>query len=429
MAKIIQNGEIYTINDIQGTYDKLPVGVYNLHLTQKGFHLEKTADFTLPSKIYGDMSIIDRWLKTYHDKKRNLGIILQGLKGGGKTITAKLLAIKAGLPIINISQGYNGPDFAQFITNPCLGDCVIFLDEYEKVYKNGYNNSDDENDSLLSILDGPYQTHHLFIFTVNETTISRNLINRPSRIFYKKNYGGLTLSEIEEVVDDKLVNKNLKKDLLLTCSKLFQISYDVLVSIIEEVNRFNEPASKCIEYMNLTPENSTFTIYQYFDTIDDGIEKRFCDNYANIVYDDNGEMCLDVNFLYIIRRKGRTSDDWRRSEIRIPFSEMKRLTDRAFQYTDDICTYIIKENVSYSYTNGYQGYEEVKPTGKVSQPLVVYLDEEGNYINHTPFEYEKNNIVCNILNRYNPKLKMKGNNTNAKALYDPCDEDDCCCGG
>ena len=133
MATIVKNGNELRITSIQGTYDKLPVGVYNLECDESGYFLTKTDDFKLPKKIYGDMSIVDRWLHTYQTRGRNLGVLLAGLKGGGKTITAKLLAIKSGLPIIIINSPYYGSSFISFLSNECLGDCVIFLDEYEKI--------------------------------------------------------------------------------------------------------------------------------------------------------------------------------------------------------------------------------------------------------------------------------------------------------
>ena len=99
MAKIIKNGNVLRIAEIESSFEKLPFGVYNLGLDNSGYFLTKTSEFKFPSKIYGDLSIVDRCIKTYENKKRNVGILLSGLKGGGKTITAKLLATKANKPI------------------------------------------------------------------------------------------------------------------------------------------------------------------------------------------------------------------------------------------------------------------------------------------------------------------------------------------
>lgn len=49
------SGNTYTrITSGYGVENHLPVGVYNIHLTMTGFHLERYADkFTFPHKIYG----------------------------------------------------------------------------------------------------------------------------------------------------------------------------------------------------------------------------------------------------------------------------------------------------------------------------------------------------------------------------------------
>ena len=62
MSKIFKSNNFFKIAEIDGTYEKLPVGVYNLNKNNSGYFLTKTNDFTLPEKIYGDMSIVDRWI-------------------------------------------------------------------------------------------------------------------------------------------------------------------------------------------------------------------------------------------------------------------------------------------------------------------------------------------------------------------------------
>lgn len=89
------SGNTYTrITSGYGVENHLPVGVYNIHLTMTGFHLERYADkFTFPHKIYGlQREFIDHVTKTFRSTEGNLGILLTGTKGTGKTVTAKELA-------------------------------------------------------------------------------------------------------------------------------------------------------------------------------------------------------------------------------------------------------------------------------------------------------------------------------------------------
>lgn len=381
MATIVQSGNEFRITSIQGTYDKLPVGVYNLECnSNNGYFLTKTTDFKLPKKIYGDMSIVDRWLHTYQTRDRNLGVLLAGLKGGGKTITAKLLAIKSGLPVITINAPYCGSDFISFLTNECLGDCVIFLDEYEKIYS-GVTKDGDGDTSLLSILDGPYQMHHLFIFTVNNATVNTNLINRPSRIFYKKNYEGLTPEEIKEIAEDLLLDKSLIEDLISTASRMFQISFDTLISIIEEVNRYGEPASQCILNMNLTPMKVLFDAWQFVKDEKKGIVNLYAGDGLSLQYDEaNGNPFFQLRYNFDYKRKGkdgtvRTGEDY--IWIDVNFNDFKKTSNNTYELCNDEVLFVLKEKSAHDYGYGYSNKGILKPNGEVPNKLIQLRNENG----------------------------------------------------
>lgn len=434
MSKIIQNGKMFNLAEIEGTFDKLPLGVYNLNLSQAGFFLTKTADFVLPKKIYGDMSVVDRWLKTYNSKSRNVGVLLAGLKGGGKTITAKLLAIKANKPIICISQGYSGTGFIDFITNKSLGDCVIFMDEYEKVYA---NNDGETTDSLLSLLDGPYDTHHLFIFTVNETTINKNMMNRPSRILYAKKYEGLGEDEIKEIAEDILVNKKHMQDLLTTTKKIFQLSYDVLISIIEEVNRFDEPASECIKYMNLTPDRIRFDITQWYKY--NGVTKeRYAGSgkYAETDRDGNVTLRAEMSFKVINPNRKREvyyDDEYRDIERRyitlnVNNAEKIGKSDYEIFIKELNYSFVLTENVQNDYSSGYYSpAAKPMPKHEVGPIVTIYIDDNGDYIRHEPETVSKQAIEKFFGYCTNPVRKQKNNSKDL--LWEDSGSDGECCAG
>ena len=427
MATIVKNGNEFRITSIQGTYDKLPVGVYNLELDNSGYFLTRTADFKVPKKIYGDMSIIDRWLHTYQTRDRNLGILLAGLKGGGKTITAKLLAIKSGLPIITIQAPYHGSDFISFISNECLGDCVFFLDEYEKIYSRETKDGDGDS-SLLSVLDGPYQTHHLFVLTVNSVAVNTNLINRPSRIFYKKNYEGLTPEEIKEIADDLLLDKSLTDDLISTASRMFQISFDTLISIIEEVNRYGEPASKCILNMNLTPMKISFDAWQFVKDPKKGVIKLYAGDGIQLQHDESdGKPHFNVRYNFNYKKKikdgsVKSGEDY--IWIDIDFDDFKKTSSNTYEMCDGEMMYILKERNYYDYGYGFANKTALKPKGEVPNMLIQYRNEDGSY---SYSEDYPNTIKI---------LEESGYNIREESWLDddPCEEacgdcgDECCAG-
>lgn len=124
---------------------KLPVGIYVVHNTPEGYILEilnEKYDFNY--KIYGlESKLINRVIKTYNDTIGNLGMIFNGKKGTGKTVTAKQICNKFDLPVILMTFK---DDNVQNYINSFQQDIVVFIDEYEKIFENGAD--------LLSVMDG-----------------------------------------------------------------------------------------------------------------------------------------------------------------------------------------------------------------------------------------------------------------------------------
>lgn len=241
-------------------------GVYSLKYDEmRGFYLHVEEPFTFPDKMYGDDDdIIRRAITKFNSIDRNLGVLLTGLKGSGKTLTAKKLCVESGLPVIIIPKYYEGPAFIEFMTSSELGSCVVFIDEFEKLYYGdcGDGQISRGSDDMLRILDGPYTTHNMFVFTTNTDMINECLINRPSRIFYRKNYGSLGNEVVRAVAEDMLADRSYVDDLINTCSILPFVSFDILTSLINESNLFGERPSECVRYMNLVRDSIYIRVFQ-----------------------------------------------------------------------------------------------------------------------------------------------------------------------
>ena len=259
---VIQSGTKYSFANITDTFQTLPKGNYLLKFDQReGFYLEQKDEFVLPKKIYGDQSIVNRWLKSWEvNSTKNLGILLAGTKGSGKTITAQKFCIDSQLPVIMINEQFHGSDFIDFITSPKLGKCIIFLDEFEKTFS-----KNDFQHEVLSIMDGTYNTSLIFLLTVNEDKLNDYLVNRLNRIKYCKSYHDLELDVIEEVIDDMLVNKDHKQSIYNFFDKVNLRTFDLLVNLIKEMNLFNEDALKCGSHLNLKPHSKHYDVYEIFD--------------------------------------------------------------------------------------------------------------------------------------------------------------------
>ena len=107
--KIIEsNGQfnIYGGNSIM-TYSELPANYYKVCFNENnGFWIELHPEMQLKEdKIYGSHDKkADKVLNSFNMFNRNLGVMISGNKGMGKSLFARLLsrkAIKRGLPVID----------------------------------------------------------------------------------------------------------------------------------------------------------------------------------------------------------------------------------------------------------------------------------------------------------------------------------------
>ncbi len=66
------------------------------------FYLERISkEFDFSYKVYGfNRSFVDRVVRTYDNLNGNLGILFNGLKGTGKTVTAKRICNALNLPVL-----------------------------------------------------------------------------------------------------------------------------------------------------------------------------------------------------------------------------------------------------------------------------------------------------------------------------------------
>lgn len=211
----------------------LPTGIYNIELTMFGWKLYKFASkFEFPFKIYNlEDNFIEHVLTTYKHTAGNFGVLLNGTKGTGKTITAKQLANALQLPIIIVKDmGDKNQAMIEFLsTIEC--DCILFFDEFEK-------NFSEKDSTILQIMDGVYNSVYrkIFLLTTNAMNINENLTGRPSRIRYVKHFGNLSIDVVNMYLDDTLEDSNCKPELLAFIDSLVISTIDILKAIVAEVN-------------------------------------------------------------------------------------------------------------------------------------------------------------------------------------------------
>ena len=95
--KVVQIDDTFRIyGDDLKSFDKLPAQTYSVRCSQNsGWYLEKHADIEIKeTKIYGvHMEKVNKVLNAFNEFNKNLGVILSGNKGIGKSLFAKELSI------------------------------------------------------------------------------------------------------------------------------------------------------------------------------------------------------------------------------------------------------------------------------------------------------------------------------------------------
>ena len=256
--------------------ETLPVGTYSIKQNPMtgDFYLEETEGYDVSGKLYGDVEkTADRVLSTFASRPSGTGILLSGEAGSGKTMLAKVLSVEGqrlGYPTILINQPWFGEEFNVFIQT-IEQPTVIIFDEFEKVY------SSEQQELLLTLLDGVYPSKKLFILTCNNKyRVNEHMKNRPGRIFYHLEYKGLDRDFVEEYCRDNLKDTSHTEEFLKIVSLFTSFNFDMLKALVEEVNRYGETPREAMRMLNAKPEGSEgvrFRISLFFGDIEISEEK------------------------------------------------------------------------------------------------------------------------------------------------------------
>jgi DNA-directed RNA polymerase subunit F len=251
----VHTNSVFRMREVSQQLDALPRAVYKLQEDRFGFFLaEVDKEFSLPEKIYGlQRPFISRVKKSWQETTGNMGILLNGIRGTGKTVTAEVIANEMNLPVIIIAQQFEG-NMIDFI-NELSDDCVIFFDEYDKIFEK-------YSSTLLTVMDGVLKrdTRIMFLLTTNDDHLNDNMYQRPSRIRYINTFGNLDPDVVIEVVDDCLTAVQYREETIRFISELSIITIDLVKSIIQEVNIHQESPYVFRDVFNITGNEKTYEV-------------------------------------------------------------------------------------------------------------------------------------------------------------------------
>lgn len=210
----------------------LPKGIYEVKESMTGYYLNRLGDsFVFNYKLYGiNNEFIEHFIKTYNNTTGNLGVLFNGTKGTGKTVTAEELCNRLELPVIIVKSCKEVDDMLKFLATQINFDCIFFFDEYEKEFK--------ESSSVLSFMDGVHNSQYrkIFLLTTNELEINDNLLGRPSRIRYVRSFGNLSEETTLELLNDILIDKGAIESVLDLIRQMQIVTVDLVKALAQEVN-------------------------------------------------------------------------------------------------------------------------------------------------------------------------------------------------
>lgn len=242
---IVNAGSRYQIygEDVK-TYKRLPLMSFEICFNKMaGFYLSSRSDLAInEEKIYGNHEVkVNKVLNSFKHSDRNLGVILSGQKGIGKSLFARILSHQAtedGYPVL-LANTYM-PGIADFISS-IEQEVVVIFDEFEKNFASNVEEhvGPSPQEEMLSLFDGLDNGKKLFVITCNEVDrLNTYLLNRPGRFHYHFKITYPTEEEIIEYLTDKVDEKYADgiKD-IVNFSRTVNMTYDYLRAIAFELNQ------------------------------------------------------------------------------------------------------------------------------------------------------------------------------------------------
>lgn len=250
-------GQVRVYDSAVKAHDSLPLGTYRVRFTTKdGFSLVRTSDLRVGAeKVYGRRDAkVDKIFRTYARLERNLGVMLSGNKGQGKSMFLRMVAeraIQQRIPVVLVADDADG--IVDFLDT--LDECLIIFDEFEKVFLSGRASADGANrqNQFLTLFDGMSSVKRIYCLTVNDVQeVSHYIVNRPGRFHYHMRFDYPGPDEVREYLADQAPDaapSEIENAALF--SRRVNLSYDHLRAIAFEMNHPDATFADIVEDLNI----------------------------------------------------------------------------------------------------------------------------------------------------------------------------------
>lgn len=292
--RVVQTDEILRIyGDSLKVYDQIPPATYVVRFTKlQGFFLEQRDNLVVNEKAYGVHDAkAHKIIDSFGAFDRNLGVLLSGDKGIGKSMFARtlsVLAIEKRLPVILVDTAYTGiSDYLSSIKQEVL----VLFDEFDKVFAE--KDDEDAQASLLTLFDGTDNGKKLFVITCNDIyKINDFIVNRPGRFHYHIRFAYPTPEEIEVYMKDHLDEQYYGEIRpVVEFSMRMDLNYDCLRSIAFEINR-GLTFKEAIQDLNIVRvEDERYNVDLIYDN---GVVATVCDKKFDILSGDIEYYWFDI---------------------------------------------------------------------------------------------------------------------------------------